>query len=77
MTYGTTVVVMSRRQLVLIASAEAGALRYHSTRWKVDVIITRCGHPVWCDDPAVREQWVSLRRDTADLIADPCLVCFP
>ncbi len=79
MTYETTVVVMSQRQLVLFAARGGGPLRYHGTRWRGRVFVTRCGHKVWdgSDDMALREQWTRIRRDTADLIADPCMVCFP
>lgn len=71
MSYDTSIVYITARQLCSQAP-KADGLRYHApSRWSWER--TRCG--IVHED---RGQPVTsgMRRDTADLIADPCRICF-
>lgn len=70
------VVTMSQRALVFYAPVANGQLRYHLSDWDRYGVKTRCGSAIADYDGKPVAEWTRLRRDTADLIADPCRVCF-
>ena len=78
MTYETEVVYLTCRGLRMRAPAASPlGLRYHRADRYSYEFQTACGKPY--ADPRDRSSVLlsGMRRDTADLIADPCRRCWP
>ncbi len=74
----TRIVLVSQTALTMYAPIANTKLRYHRRTF------TRQGSQTWCGIsvsdyngfPVVAQAWASMRRDTAELIADPCARCW-